>query len=89
MITKSGYGEHFVHRLGHSLGHEVHSNGVNLDDWETHDTRTMIQGIGVTIEPGVYLPQFGVRLEMDVYMGVDGPEITGDRQDEIVRVETA
>lgn len=88
VIDKSGFGEYFVHRLGHSLGHDVHSNGVNLDDWETHDTRSVIEGIGVTIEPGIYLPEFGVRLEMDVYMGPDGPEITGDRQDEIIHIAT-
>jgi Xaa-Pro aminopeptidase len=88
VIEKAGYGEYFVHRLGHSLGYEVHSNGVNLDDWETHDTRTVINGVGVTIEPGIYLPEFGVRSEMDVYLGEDGPEITGDRQIEIVQIET-
>ena len=88
VIEKAGYGEYFVHRLGHSLGYEVHSNGVNLDDWETHDTRTVINGVGVTIEPGIYLPEFGVRSEMDVYLGEDGPEITGDRQTEIVQIET-
>ncbi len=88
VIAKAGFDDYFVHRLGHSLGNEVHSNGVNLDDWETHDTRKLIEGIGVTIEPGIYLPEFGVRLEMDVFMGPDGPEITGERQDEIFRVET-
>ncbi len=88
VISKAGFGDYFVHRLGHSLGNEVHSNGVNLDDWETHDTRRLIEGIGVTIEPGIYLPEFGVRLEMDVFMSLDGPEITGERQDEIVQIET-
>ena len=89
VIDKAGYGEFFIHRLGHSLGYEVHSNGVNLDDWETHDTRTVINGVGVTIEPGIYLPEFGVRSEMDVYLGEDGPEITGKRQTEIVQIETS
>lgn len=88
VISEAGFGDHFLHRLGHSLGHEVHSNGVNLDDWETHDTRGVIEGVGVTMEPGIYLPDFGVRLEMDVFMGPDGPEITGERQDEIYRIET-
>jgi Xaa-Pro aminopeptidase len=88
VIEKAGYGAFFVHRLGHSLGYEVHSNGVNLDDWETHDTRTVINGVGVTIEPGIYLPEFGVRSEMDVYLGEDGPEVTGKRQTEIVQIET-
>ncbi len=89
VIEKAGYGDYFVHRLGHSLGREVHANGVNLDDFETHDTRTVIQGVGITIEPGVYLPEFGVRLEMDVYMGGDGPEITCEHQTEVIVVETA
>jgi Xaa-Pro aminopeptidase len=88
LIDGRGYADYFVHRLGHSLGREVHSNGVNLDDWETHDTRTVIDGIGVTIEPGIYLPEFGVRSEIDVYMGHDGPEITSEVQREIVRIET-
>jgi Xaa-Pro aminopeptidase len=89
VIDKAGYGEFFFHRLGHSLGYEVHSNGVNLDDWETHDTRTVINGVGVTIEPGIYLPEFGVRSEIDVYLGEDGPEITGKRQTEIVQIQTS
>ncbi len=89
LIEEAGFGPRFVHRLGHSLGREVHSNGVNLDDWETHDTRTVIDGIGITIEPGVYLPEFGVRLEMDVYMGPNGPEVTAEHQTEVVEVETA
>lgn len=89
VIEKAGYGDFFVHRLGHSLGREVHANGVNLDDWETHDTRTVIQGVGITIEPGVYLPEFGVRLEMDVHMGDDGPEITAEHQTEIVLIDTS
>ncbi|MEX0762466.1 MAG: M24 family metallopeptidase [Dehalococcoidia bacterium] len=88
VIDRAGYGDYFVHRLGHSLGREVHANGVNLDDWETHDTRTVIDGIGLTIEPGVYLPEFGVRSEIDVYMSGDGPEITGEAQREIFHIET-
>ncbi len=89
VIERAGYGKFFVHRLGHSLGREVHANGVNLDDWETHDTRTVINGIGVTIEPGIYLPEFGVRSEIDVYMGDDGPEVTAESQHEVVVIETA
>jgi Xaa-Pro aminopeptidase len=88
VIEKAGYGRYFVHRLGHSLGREVHANGVNLDDWETHDTRTVVPGIGVTIEPGVYLPEFGMRSEIDVYMGADGPEVTGESQKDVIVVET-
>ena len=61
-VAEAGYGDYFNHRLGHSLGHEVHGNAVNLDGWESHDTRQVIPGIAVTIEPGIYLPEFGVSL---------------------------
>lgn len=85
-IEAAGYGEFFNHRLGHSLGREVHSNAVNLDSWETHDTRQLIPGIAVTIEPGIYVPEFGVRSEIDVFMAEDGPEVTTERQQEVVTV---
>ena len=75
-INRAGYGEQFSHRLGHSLGREVHSNAVNLDDWETHDTRTLVPGLAVTIEPGIYLPEFGVRSEIDIFMNEEGPRVT-------------
>ncbi len=88
VITKAGYGDYFFHRLGHSLGPEVHSNAVNLDDWETHDTRHLIPGIGVTIEPGIYLPEFGVRSEIDIYVGEDDVLPTGEVQTEIFRIHT-
>ena len=85
-ISAAGYGEFFNHRLGHSLGREVHSNAVNLDSWETYDTRRLIPGIAVTIEPGIYIPEFGVRSEIDVFVGEDGPRVTTERQMEVVRV---
>ena len=87
-ITKDGYGKWFVHRLGHSIGPEVHSNAVNLDDWETHDTRQLIPGICTSIEPGIYLPQFGVRSEMDIYVSENDVEITGEIQDRIHHIPT-
>ena len=85
-ITKAGYGDYFVHRLGHSLGRRVHAGGVNLDSLETHDTRTFLQGLGFTIEPGVYLPEFGVRSEIDLYVGSSGVEITTPVQREVVLI---
>ena len=85
-IAAAGYGEYFNHRLGHSLGREVHSNAVNLDSWETYDTRQLIPGIAVTIEPGIYVPEFGVRSEMDVFMAEDGPRVTTEMQREVVKV---
>lgn len=87
-IAAAGFGEHFNHRLGHSLGREVHSNAVNLDGWETHDTRALIAGVAVTIEPGVYLPgEFGVRSEIDVFVGEDGPQVTTQVQRDVVLID--
>ena len=85
-ITEAGYGQSFFHRTGHSLspGNHVHGMGVNIDNLETHDTRKLIPGIGFSIEPGIYLPDFGVRLEIDVYMDQNGPLITTPVQQEII-----
>ena len=85
-ISRAGYGDHFSHRLGHSLGREVHGNAVNLDGWETRDTRRLIPGIAVTIEPGIYLPEFGVRSEIDVYIAEDGPRVTTEVQRQVVLI---
>ena len=89
IITEAGYGDAFIHRTGHSLGVEVHANGVNLDNLETQDRRRLIPGIGFTVEPGIYLPQegFGIRLEIDCYVGEDDVEVTTlPLQDEFVRL---
>ncbi len=86
LIAQHGYGEQFTHRLGHSLGREVHANAVNLDDWETHDTRRVIPGIGFTVEPGIYLPQFGVRSEINLFMSDAGPVITSPLQRDVVLI---
>ena len=85
-IARRGLARYFTHRLGHSLGREVHADAVNLDSWETRDTRQLLTGIAVTIEPGVYLPTFGVRSEIDVYIGEGGPEVTTTVQREVVRI---
>ena len=85
-IIEAGYGDYFNHRLGHSLGREVHSNAVNLDSWETHDTRQVIPGIAITLEPGIYIPEFGVRSEIDVFISEDGPQVTTQVQRDVVRI---
>ena len=86
-IADAGYGEYFSHRLGHSIGREVHGNAVNLDSWETHDTRRLIPGIVTSVEPGIYLPgKFGVRSEIDVYISEDGPVVTTAIQREPVMI---
>jgi len=86
VITDAGFGEYFFHRTGHSLspGKFVHGTGVNLDDYETHDTREIIPGVGWTVEPGIYLPEFGCRLEINGWMTSTGPEVTSVVQKEII-----
>ena len=86
LIGAAGYGPYFTHRLGHSIGREIHSNAVNLDGYETRDTRRVVPGICFSVEPGIYLPEFGVRSEIDVYMSGDGPVVTTAMQREPVLV---
>ena len=77
VIRLAGYGEWFVHRTGHSIDRELHGSGPHLDNFETADTRTLQAGIGFSVEPGVYLPgRFGVRSEINVYLGDTEPEVT-------------
>ena len=85
-ISDHGFGDYFTHRLGHSIYHTVHGEGVNLDNFETHDTRRIIPGIGFSIEPGIYLPEFGVRSEIDAYMSEDGPYASSPVQRDIVLI---
>jgi len=87
VITKAGFGDHFVHRTGHNLGREVHGTGVNFDDLETHDTRAFAPGIACTIEPGVYFEDFGVRSEINVLYGPDGPEVTTPPQESLLQLD--
>ena len=78
-ITEKGYGEFFIHRTGHNIGTVIHGNGVNLDNLETRDRRTLIPGVCFSIEPGIYLSDFGVRTEIDVFLagrGKDGVIVT-------------
>jgi Xaa-Pro aminopeptidase len=83
-IEARGYGDAFLHRTGHSIGYEVHGNGVNIDNLETRDQRRIIPGVCFSIEPGVYLPEFGVRSEIDMYVGEGKAEVTGDIQRELL-----
>jgi Xaa-Pro dipeptidase len=77
VIAERGYDEYFIHRTGHSIDQDVHGMGPNIDNLETHETRTLIPGVGFSIEPGIYVPgDVGLRTEIDVYVSDDGPEVT-------------
>jgi Xaa-Pro dipeptidase len=86
VIEGRGFGEFFVHRTGHSIDDRLHGSGPNLDNLETRDDRLLIRGVGFSVEPGVYLPgEFGIRSEINVHWGEDGPEITPRApQDEVL-----
>jgi Xaa-Pro aminopeptidase len=77
VIERAGYGANFVHRTGHSIDRDLHGSGPHLDDYETHDDRRLVPGVGFSVEPGVYLPgEFGVRSEVNMYWGPQGPVVT-------------
>jgi Xaa-Pro aminopeptidase len=83
VIETAGFGDLFIHRTGHSLGEEVHGNGVHMDDYETRDDRRLIPGTGFTIEPGVYTDRFGVRTEINMFVAERDARVTGPLQQEI------
>jgi Xaa-Pro dipeptidase len=77
VIRGAGYGEFFVHRTGHSIDRDLHGSGPHIDNYETNDDRVLVPGIGFSIEPGIYMQgRFGMRSEVNVYMGDKGPEVT-------------
>jgi Xaa-Pro aminopeptidase len=87
VIEQAGHGAHFVHRTGHSIGQEVHGNGANMDNLETHDERLVLRRTCFSIEPGIYLPEFGVRSEVNVFIDGDGQvHVTGGLQTEVLPV---
>lgn len=84
VVEKAGYGKYFFHRTGHSIGEKVHGNGANMDGLETHDVRHLIAHTCNSIEPGIYLPEFGVRTEVNVYIDEGEARVTGAIQNEIL-----
>jgi Xaa-Pro dipeptidase len=84
VLREAGYADNILHRTGHSLGETVHGNGVNMDDYETHDDRRLLPGTGFTIEPGVYFDDFGVRTEINMVVAPRDAAVTGPLQTEIL-----
>lgn len=89
ILDQGGHGAFFVHRTGHSIGHEVHGAGVNMDDFETHDERLLVPGCCFSIEPGIYRPgSWGVRTEIDVCLPEAGKvEVFGAIQDSLLLID--
>jgi Xaa-Pro aminopeptidase len=87
VIKKAGYGDAFVHRTGHSIGQETHGNGANMDNLETHDERRVLKRTCFSVEPGIYLPEFGVRSEINVFVDGDGEvHVTGGLQTQVLPI---
>jgi len=85
-VRAQGFEEYFFHRTGHSIGTEVHGSGANMDNLETHDERRVIPWTCFSVEPGIYLPEFGIRSEVNVFVGDREARVTGEVQEKLVLI---
>jgi Xaa-Pro aminopeptidase len=86
VIRAAGFGEYFTHRTGHNIAQEIHGPGAHLDNLETHDDRLILPNTCFSVEPGIYLPEFGVRSEVNMLTAPGKAWVTGDIQRELVRI---
>lgn len=86
VIEQAGYGQYFTHRTGHNIGTELHGSGAHLDNLETHDERLILPFTCFSVEPGIYLPEFGVRSEINMITTEHEARVTGRMQTELVRI---
>jgi Xaa-Pro aminopeptidase len=86
VIREAGFAEFFTHRTGHNIAHEIHGSGAHLDNLETHDVRRILPHTCFSVEPGVYLPEFGVRSEINMITAPGKAWVTGRVQQELVRI---
>jgi Xaa-Pro aminopeptidase len=86
VIAQRGYGDFFVHRTGHSIGEDIHGSGANMDNYETRDDRRVLPSTCFSVEPGIYLPEFGVRSEVNVFVEERDARVTGEIQQAVVPV---
>jgi Xaa-Pro aminopeptidase len=86
VIRDAGFAEFFTHRTGHNIAHEIHGSGAHLDNLETHDVRRILPHTCFSVEPGIYLPEFGVRSEIDMITAPSKAWVTGRIQQELVRI---
>ncbi len=86
VIRNAGFEPFFTHRTGHNIGTELHGSGAHLDNLETHDERRILPFTCFSVEPGIYLPEFGVRSEVNMMTSRDKAEVTGRIQQELVRI---
>ncbi len=85
-FVPAGFAEFFTHRTGHNIAHEIHGSGAHLDNLETHDVRRILPNTCFSVEPGIYLPEFGVRSEINMITAPGKAWVTGRIQQELVRI---
>ena len=85
-IRSQGFGQYFFHRTGHSIGTDIHGTGANMDNFETHDERKVMPWTCFSIEPGIYLPEFGIRSEIDMFVDDSSARVTGEIQRNLVLI---
>jgi Xaa-Pro aminopeptidase len=86
VIRAAGFGQYFTHRTGHNIAHAIHGPGAHLDNLETHDERRILPNTCFSVEPGIYLPEFGVRSEIDMLTSATKAWVTGKTQRELLRI---
>ncbi len=86
VIRGAGFEQYFTHRTGHNIAAEIHGNGAHLDNFETHDERMILPNTCFSVEPGIYLPEFGIRSEIDMMARPGEARVTGRVQRELVRI---
>jgi Xaa-Pro aminopeptidase len=86
VVREAGFEAYFTHRTGHNIANELHGNGAHLDNLETHDERRILPFTCFSVEPGIYLPEFGIRSEVNMMTTRDRAEVTGRMQQELVRI---
>lgn len=86
VICSAGFGNYFTHRTGHNITEEIHGPGAHLDNLETHDERRLLPHTCFSVEPGIYLPEFGIRSEVDMMTAPGKAWVTGRKQEELVRI---
>ena len=86
VIRTAGFADYFTHRTGHNIAHEIHGPGAHLDNLETHDERRILPNTCFSVEPGIYLPEFGIRSEIDMLTSTGKAWVTGNIQRELVRI---
>jgi len=86
VIRGAGFGDYFTHRTGHNIAAELHGSGAHLDNLETHDERQLLPNTCFSVEPGIYLPEFGVRSEVNMITSEHEAAVTGRIQTELVRI---